>query len=51
MATANGVSLVQRYRLHSAVGKIPPPENENAWRTRKNHTLSCLRSKHSEPPT
>ena len=39
VATAEWVSWYNEDRLHSACGNIPPAEYENAWLTRKEHTI------------
>jgi putative transposase len=47
MATAEWVSWYNDDRLHSACGNIPPAEYENAWLTRKGHTIIMPEAKAS----
>ena len=47
VATAEWVSWYNEDRLHSACGNIPPAEYENAWLTRKGHTIIMPEAKAS----
>jgi putative transposase len=47
VATAEWVSWYNDDRLHSACGNIPPAEYENAWLTRKDHTMIIPEAKAS----
>lgn len=47
VATAEWVSWYNDDRLHSACGNIPPAEYENAWLTRKDHTIIMPEAKAS----
>jgi putative transposase len=47
VATAEWVSWYNDDRLHSACGNLPPAEYENAWLTRKDHTIIVPEAKAS----
>ena len=47
VATAEWVAWYNEDRLHSACGNIPPAEYENAWITRKGHTIIMPEAKAS----
>ncbi len=47
MATAEWVSWYNDDRLHSACGNIPPAEYENAWLSRKGHSIIMPEAKAS----
>ena len=47
VATAEWVYWYNEDRLHSACGNIPPAEYENAWLTRKRHTIIMPEAKAS----
>jgi putative transposase len=47
VATAEWVAWYNEDRLHSACGDIPPAEYENAWLTRKDHTIILPEAKAS----
>ena len=47
VATAEWVAWYNEDRLHSACGDIPPAEYENAWLTRKGHTIIMSEAKAS----
>ena len=48
VATAEWVSWYNNDRLHSATGDIPPAEYENAWLTRKGHSIIMPEAKASD---
>jgi Integrase core domain len=47
VATAEWVAWYNEDRLHSACGNIPPAEYENAWISRKGHTMVMPEAKAS----
>jgi putative transposase len=47
VATAEWVSWYNDDRLHSSCGNLPPAEYENAWLTRKDHTIIIPEAKAS----